>query len=270
MKYIGYRPKANDEGKVDDLIILVRKRRWILSLLFFWAAPFLTKGMRGSLYFIMDPETTVRSAINEVEWGIIEDWEKIRKKLASLKVLTDSLEKEIKNELGSREYDRVSGDCEPFPVDDKVFKDLVKPYSERPPGRWWQFLNQMVIREFNLDRKPIDPNNPFNPQPGRPSSSNQGRGGIVPGEGGGEIGVILPEHQHLAKHLRDGKMEVDQFVTHKDPDKKQGGGGSDMKSQKRQIRQNNPFDPSRWENEKEWNKWVDDQWNEQHGNRDNH
>jgi hypothetical protein len=238
MPYIRTRPLGD-----DDVTIEVRQRLW-------WTLWLFTKAV---------PLSTVRSSLNKLDWEIIELTDKLKAKLANRMALAEACHAEYEEAKNNR-YDKF-GISEWIYLDDKIFRDKVKPYTDRPKEDWRTFFSIGTIRQFKLENKPKS-----NEQGVRRAGDFRLKG-HVPGESGGTIGVMMPEHQKFALHLREDNPDVNTFVMDKNLDKKHTGEqASDKKSQMRKLRQDNPFSPSEWGNHKEYESFLNEKWQQEFGN----
>lgn len=231
----------------DDVTVEIRKRLWYT----------------GFLFWKWEPYSTVRSAVNEAEWKIIELIEKIEKLLAVRMALADSAENECR-EMLKHKMDKF-GISEPLSLDDKTFKEWIKPYASRPDDKFKMFFNPSVTRRYGLNNKPSTRDGQSHVDSPFRQGGDKGRG-VIPGGPGTIVGVMLPEHQRFSSNLRDTDDSVDQFVMDKGAQKSDGGNQAEgKKAQQRKIRQDNPFTTDRWENQKEWNEWIEAEWKANHG-----
>lgn len=199
----------------------------------------------GLVYSRWEPYTTVRSALNAVDWEIIESLDKLRRKLSHRKELAEIIEREVAD-VKRYSHDKF-GVSEEFELTLKEVKERLKPYADRPDLQMiTSFLNPVVIREYSLSRKPAS-----GPSNAGRKAGPQNHGPVTPGAPGAATAYTLPEYANRHSiHIAE-QSGVDQVVAFREENKGGNNQGGDRKTRMKQLRQSNPKFPE--ESDNEWN-----------------
>ncbi len=219
-------------GGEDDTIIVVKHRIWwLLGLFSRW-----------------EDYSTTKSAVNKIDWELIELKEKMLKLLAKRMALAEAAEAEYRETLG-RKSDKF-GISDEFFLDDKTFLERVHPYTANPdPQELLLFFNPQVIRKYQLNRKSSAQKRHDDQQHHRAGAHIAGTP-IVPGNSG-VTAYTLPEFANKSIHFAE-ESGADQVVAFREENRQ----SPKDKDALNKLKQKHPRRPD--ETREEWNERLKD------------
>lgn len=181
-----------------DVIIMTRKWKFFLGLI---------------PYLAWYDKTTIMSAVNEIDWKLLDKIAEIEKLLSARQAMVKQAVDEM-TDVSKHAFDKFMM-TEPFDIDEKVFKERVRPMTARiDPQKVTLFLNPQVLRKFEYSKS----YQPEQQSQQRRAGNHPGGRPITPGQGGQTTGYTLPEFADKSIHIAE-ESGVDQVVAFREEKK---------------------------------------------------